>query len=116
MEGDPQENISRLESEIEALAESAERCRKIALFAKAAVGAGAVLLGAILFGIVRADALMLMLSAIGILGGIVLSGSNATTANQIAERIAQAEATRAGMISGMELTLVPDAVPSRLLH
>jgi hypothetical protein len=106
MESDPHEQISRLESEIERLAESAERCRKIALTARIAIGAGGVLLAAILLGLIRADGLSLMFAAILTLGGIVAYGSNATTAKQIAERIAQAEQSRAELISAMELTLV----------
>jgi hypothetical protein len=114
MESDPHEDISRLESEIERLAESAERCRKIALTARVAIGAGGVLLAAILLGVIRMDGLSLIFAAILILGGIVAYGSNATTARQIAERIAQAEQSRAELISEMELTLVRQ--PSRLSH
>lgn len=114
MESDPHEDISRLESEIEALAESAERCRKIALTARVAIGASGVLLTAILLGLIRMDGLSLMLSAILVLGGIVAYGSNATTARQIADRIEKAEQARAERIGAMELTLVRE--PSRLLH
>jgi hypothetical protein len=114
MQSDPHESISRLESEIETLAESAERCRKIALTARTAIAAGGVLLAAILLGLIRIDGLSLMLAAILLLGGIVVYGSNATTARQIADRIGQAEQSRAELISAMELTLVRE--PSRLLH
>ena len=57
-----------------------------------------------------------LLAAIGpnIPGGIVLSGSNRTTAEQIAARIANAERMRASLIGDIELRLVPQ--PSRLLH
>jgi hypothetical protein len=113
-DGDPREQISRLEGEIESLAEAADRCRKIALAARIAAGGGALLLVGVLLGVLRADGLSLMLTAIMILGGIVAYGSNATTARQIADRIAQAEQARAELISAMELTLVPE--PSRLLH
>ena len=111
---DPRDEIARLEARIERLSESAERCRKIAVAAKAAIAAGLVLLAAILLGFVHADALPLMLAAILSMGGIVLAGSNATTAQQIAERIAEAEALRAELIGGIELQLVPDH--ARLLH
>ena len=111
---DPRDEIARLEAKIERLSESAERCRKIAVAAKAAIAAGLVLLAAILLGFVRADALSLMLAAILSLGGIVLAGSNGTTAKQIAEHIAEAEALRAELIGGIELQLVPDQ--ARLLH
>ena len=96
-EADPREQIFRLEREIERLIESVEWCRKIAFAARAAIGAGVVLLAAILT-----------------LGGIVLAGSNGTTARQTAEKLAQAEQQRAELIGAIELTLVPE--PSRLLH
>ena len=108
------EQIARLESEIEALSESAARCRKIALGAQIAIGAGCALFVAMLVGLINAGALDLMIAAILALGGIVLYGSNRTTANQIDERIANAERLRAALIGEIELTLVPE--PSRLLH
>jgi hypothetical protein len=111
---DPHDEIARLEAKIERLSVSAERCRKIALVARAAIAAGLVLLVAILLGFVRADALSLMVAAILSLGGIVLFGSNDTTAKQTAERIAEAEQLRAELIGGIDLTLVPE--PSRLVH
>jgi hypothetical protein len=114
LESDPHEQIARLESEIEALGESAARCRKVALGARGAIAAGCVLFAAMLIGVIEANALWLMIAAICAMGGIVLYGSNRTTAEQIAARIANAERLRAALIGEMELTLVPE--PSRLLH
>lgn len=108
------DQIARLESEIEALAESAARCGKIALGARIAIAAGCVLFAAMLFGLIQTDGLLLIIAAILTMGGIVLYGSNRTTASQIAARITDAERLRAELISDMELTLVPE--PSRLLH
>ena len=113
-DGDPRDQIARLEGEIESLAEAADRCRKIALAARIAAGGGALLLVGVLLGALRADGLSLMLTAILILGGIVAYGSNATTARQVADRIAAAEQSRAELISAMDLT--PLREPSRLLH
>jgi hypothetical protein len=106
--------IATLEQRIEALSESLERCRKVALAAKAAIAAGAVLMALLLFGLVWADALWLMVAAILLLGGIVLAGSNASTARETAAAIADAERLRAELIGEINLTLVPE--PSRLLH
>jgi len=114
---DPREQIARLEAEIEKLQVTAEWCRKIALAAKLAVGAGLALLAAIFFGPLYATGLSLMVAGILTLGGLVLAGSNGTTAEQTAESIAKAEQVRARLISQMSLTLVPDVpMPSRLLH
>jgi hypothetical protein len=114
MESDPREQIARLEGEIEALSESAARCAKIAFAARIAIGAGCVLFAAMLLGLFYPDGLQLLIDAILAMGGVVLYGSNRTTANQIAARIANAERLRAELIGSMELTLVSQ--PSRLLH
>lgn len=114
MAGDLREQISRLESEIERLSDSVERCRKIAVAAKVAIAAGCILLASLLVGAIGADALSLMVSAILVIGGIVLLGSNETTSRQILARIEEAERLRAALISEIDLTLVPEA--RRLLH
>jgi small neutral amino acid transporter SnatA (MarC family) len=111
---DVRDEIATLEQRIEALSESLERCRKVALAAKAAIAAGAVLMALLLFGLVWADVLRLMVAAILLLGGIVLAGSNASTARETAAGIADAERLRAELIGEINLTLVPE--PSRLLH
>jgi len=114
IESDPHAQIARLEGEIEALTESAARCAKIALGARIAVGAGCMVFAAMLLGLIEPGALWLMIGAICAMGGIVLYGSNRTTAEQIAARIANAERLRAALIGEIELRLVPE--PSRLSH
>ena len=106
--------IAKLEQRIERLSDSLDRCRKVAVAAKIAIGLGAALLAALIFGIVRADVLFLMIAAILLLGGIVLSGSNSRTAAEFAAGIADAERMRAELIGEIDLTLVPE--PTRLLH
>jgi small neutral amino acid transporter SnatA (MarC family) len=108
------EQIARLEAEIERLSDSAARCRKIAVAAKVAIGAGCVLLASLLVGAIGIDALSLMVSAILIIGGIVLLGSNETTLKQTLTRIEETEQLRAALISQLELTLVSE--PRQLLH
>ncbi len=111
---DPREQIGRLEQEIERLSDSLARCRKIALAAKVAIGAGCILLASLIAGALGADALSLMVSASLLIGGIVLLGSNDTTSRQMLARIEETERLRAALISQMELTLVPEQ--TRLLH
>ena len=106
--------IAKLEQRIERLSESLERCRKVAVAAKIAIGLGAALLAALIFRVVYADVLWLMVAAILTLGGIVLSGSNSRTAAEFAAGIAEAERLRAALIGEIDLTLVPE--PTRLLH
>ena len=76
--------IGKLEERIERLSESRERCRKIAVAARVAIAAGAVLLAALVFGPIAMDVLWLMVATILLLGGIVLAGSNARTAAEYA--------------------------------
>ena len=106
--------IAKLEQRIERLSDSLDRCRKVAVAAKIAIGLGAALLAGLILGIVRADVLLLMIAAILLLGGIVLSGSNSRTAAEFAAGIADAERMRAELIGEIDLTLVPE--PTRLLH
>jgi uncharacterized membrane protein (DUF4010 family) len=106
--------IAKLEEQIERLSEQLERCRKVALAAKAAIGLGVALLAALVFRLVAMDVLWLLIAAILTLGGIVLAGSNSSTAGQIEEKIDEAERLRGELIGEIGLTLVPE--PSRLLH
>jgi hypothetical protein len=108
------DQIAGLEQEIEALAESAERCRKVALAAKAAIVIGAAWLAALILGLIRPDAASLLGATAVILGGIVVTGSNATTARQTEAAIAQAEAQRTALIDALDPKLAPDA--AQLLH
>jgi hypothetical protein len=98
--------IAKLEQRIERLSDSLDRCRKVAVAAKIAIGLGAVLLAALIFRVVYADVLWLMIAAILLLGGIVLSGSNSRTADEFAAGIAEAERLRAALIGEIDLTLV----------
>jgi len=108
------EQIARLETEVERLSDSVSRGRKIAVAARVAIGAGCVLLASLLVGAIGVDGLSLIISAILIIGGIVLLGSNETTMKQTLARIEETERLRAALISQMELTLVSG--PRQLLH
>jgi hypothetical protein len=105
---DPRQKIAELEGEIEKLAEAAERCRKLDLAARAAILAGGVCLAAILLGAIRSDALPVFGSLTAIIGGIVVYGSNSSTARQIAERLKAADAQRAALIGAIDLHLVSE--------
>src|SRR5581483_12316989 len=96
------------------LSESLERCRKVALGAKVAIVAGAIVLAALIFGWLPSEVLWMLAAPILLLGGIVLAGSNSRTAAEYSAAIAEAERLRAELIAEIELKLVPE--PSRLLH
>src|SRR5690242_6665703 len=111
---DVSREIGKLEDRITRLSESLERCRKVALGAKAAIAAGALLLAGLIFGLVPMDVLWMLATPILLLGGIVLAGSNSRTAGEYSAAIAEAERLRAELIAEIELKLVPE--PSQLLH
>ena len=105
-EADPHDQIAQLEAQIESLAETVEGCRKIALVAKAAMAGGAVLVLAMLLGLVRTDLASLSGATAAVLGGIVLLGSNRSTADQALAKMRKAETRRAELIDTLELRQV----------
>ena len=111
---EPRSEIARIEAELERLAGVAERCRKVGMAAKIAIIAGCFWIGLLFGGAVVAVGLKLMIAIILPLGGTVLYGSNDSTAQQTAEKIATLERERAELIGGIDLRLVADAPP--LLH
>jgi hypothetical protein len=105
---DPRDEIERLEAHIEQLAAKIEGCRKFALAARIAVTLGGVVLVAMLAGALRPDPTLLIGGIGAALGGIVLWGSNNTTAQEAAAQLAQAEAQRAALIGSIGLRLVSE--------
>jgi hypothetical protein len=108
IEPDPHEQIAQLETQIESLAETVEGCRKIMLVAKVAMAGGAILVLAMLLGTVRTDLASLSGATAAVLGGIVLLGSNRSTADQALARMRKAEAARAALIDRLELRRVDE--------
>ncbi len=76
VDGDLRDQIARLESDIEQLAESLERCRKAMLLSKVAIGAGAICILAYFLGPIRFDPTILIGALAAIIGGVVVFGSN----------------------------------------
>jgi hypothetical protein len=105
-EGDVRDQIGQLESRIESLNESIERCRKISLGAKISVAAGAVWFALLVLGIVWFNATAFVAALTAVLGGVVLLGSNATTWDETARDLRAAEAARADLIGGIEFRVV----------
>lgn len=103
---DPRVEIERLEEKIEQLAEKLESCRKFVLASRITITAGGVLLLAIAFGVVQLDLMLLSAAFAAVIGGIVVGGSNGSTARQTAAELAAAERDRAAMIGLIELRAV----------
>jgi hypothetical protein len=105
---DPREEIERLEAQIDEITARIESCRKFILVARIAVAAGAVLLAAVLLGAVTFDPRLLLAAMTAIIAGIVVWGSNGSTAKEAAGELAEAEAQRATLIESIELRVVAE--------
>jgi len=107
------DEIARIEARIERLREQIARCRKLALAARIAIGAGALWLLATLLGLVTYAPALALAAIAAVIGGVVLAGSNSTTWNQTEAALAASEAMRGEMIERMQLRVVGE---SRTVH
>lgn len=105
-DGDPRDQIARLETQIEELAEAMARCRKFELMAQIAMAGGGLWMLAVLIGVLGFDPVAMMAAIAGVIGGAVLYGSNATTSQEVEAEMKEAEALREELIGGLELRLV----------
>lgn len=105
---DPRDEIERLEARIEALAERIESCRKFILAARVATAGGGLVLAALLFGVIRFDLAEMALAGAAVLVGIVVWGSNNSTAKEAAAELAAAETRRAALIGMIDLRTVAE--------
>ena len=108
-EDNPIDQISQIEARLEELAEVAERCRKIILVSKAAIGGGGVMLLVMMLGLFGSSPAAALGSIALMLGGIVSLGSNVSTLRQTVDAIGAAEALRSDLIGGIDLRVVGDS-------
>ena len=106
---DLHDDIDDLEAEIDTLVEVAERCRKIMMVAKSAIAAGAIVFIAVLLGVLRSDALILLVSVTAALAGVAIYGSHRSTLQELRVRISDHEARRSALIDAMDLHVVKEA-------
>jgi hypothetical protein len=104
--GDPRDQIARLESRLEELAEALARCRKIKLISQIAIAGGGIWLLAVTIGIIGFDPMAMMAAISGVIGGTVMYGSNSTTSREVDAAMKEAEALRAELIGRLELRVV----------
>jgi hypothetical protein len=113
-EDDPAGEISRIEAQLEELAEVSDRCRKFILASKAAIAGGGALLLLMILGLFGSSPVAAIGSIAMVLGGIVSLGSNISTLRQTMADIDDAEAIRSELISRIDLRLVGDRDKARI--
>ena len=113
-EDDPIDEISRIEAQLEVLAEVSERCRKIILVSKAAIASGVVLPLFMVLGLFGSNQVAVLGSIAVVLGGIVSLGSNVSTLQQTMAAISAAEAARSDLIGRIELRVVGEEAVKRI--
>jgi hypothetical protein len=101
-DGDPADEIARLESRLDELADAMARCRKIRLISQIAIAGGGIWLLAAAIGVIGFDPMGLMAAIAGVIGGTVMYGSNTTTSRQVDAAIEKAEAMRAALIEARD--------------
>src|ERR1035441_2906440 len=113
-EDDPIDEISRIEAQLDELAEISERCRKIILVSKAAIAGGAALLLVTMLGLFGSSQVTAIGSIAVVIGGIVSLGSNGSTVRETMAVMSAAEVLRSDMISRIDLRVVGDGIMKRL--
>ena len=101
-DGDPRDQIARLESRLDELADALARCRKIKLISQIAIAGGGMWLVAVTIGVIGFNSIGMMAAISGVIGGTVMYGSNTTTSRQVDAAIEKAEAMRAVLIEARD--------------
>jgi hypothetical protein len=108
-EDDSGDDIATIEARLEYLAAIAERCRKIILASKVAVGGGVAVLLLMLAGLIVPNEVAAIGSVALVLGGIVSLGSNVSTLQQTMAANEAAEALRSELIGRIALKVVGES-------
>ena len=106
--------ISRIEAQLEDIAEVSERCRKIILVSKAAIAGGVALPLFMMLGLFESNQVAAIGSIAVVLGGIVALGSKVSTLQQTMAAMSAAEALRSDLISRIDLRVVGSQAPHLL--
>jgi hypothetical protein len=110
----PIDEISRIEAQLEELAEVSERCRKIIFVSKVAIAGGVALPLFMVIGLFGSNQVAAVGSIAVVLGGIVSLGSNVSTLRQTTAAMSAAEVLRSDLISRIDLRVVGDTTMKRI--
>jgi hypothetical protein len=108
IDDDPRDRISRLEAQIEELANAINTCRWFILLSQASMVGGGAWVLALVFGVTRFTPVAMLCSIAAIVGGIVGFGSNTSTAKQNTAAMKVAEKQRAELIGSIDFRVVGD--------
>jgi hypothetical protein len=103
--------VSRLEVEIEQLAETIQSCQNIMWISKLAIAFGILWVAALGTGVLSPGPLSLIGPIAAVLYGIVGYGSNLTTLRQSMGKMRQAEAARRALISTIDFQTIDPRAP-----
>jgi len=106
-DGDPHDEIERLEARIEDLTARIENCRKFILAGRSALAGGGIALAATVLGAIPFDPAVITTAVAAVLGGIVVWGSNHSTVQETVKDLAAAQAQWTALIGRIDLRVVP---------
>lgn len=107
---DHRSEIVRLEAQIDELEVTIEGCRKFILAGRIAVASGSMVLIAMLVGGIQFNPSVMGIASAAVLGGIVVVGSNRSTAKEASRESTALEVRRVALIGQLDLRIVPDRV------
>ncbi len=84
----------------------AKACRKFILASRIAMAGGGIVLAAMFLSAIRFDPGAMAAAVAALLGGVVVRGSNGSTAKEAAKELAAAEADRAALIEMIDLHVI----------
>jgi hypothetical protein len=105
-DGDPRDQISRIEADIEELAKTLDGCRKAMLLSKVAIAAGGIWILAYFLGAVRFDPTTMISAIAAVIGGMVFFGSNSSTSKETTAAMKAAERHRTELIDTINLRVL----------
>ena len=106
MNDDAASDMALVEARIEKLSEAVEHCRKLAIAAKIAIGAGFAWILLTLIGLIPFYPGIMLAALAAVIGGIVLAGSNSTTWANTEADLHASETLRSEMIGRLEMRVV----------